>query len=373
MITRSKCVVCNYEKIESFYKIPNFPVRLGIDEKNNACQLMEMDWAECLNCGCVQLKKLVDLDILYEKHHNSSPGKTWDLHHENFSDIIVKKISKDQRILEIGGANLILMNKILNKTNLVKSYTVVDLACNEYTPENHYTNVFFENIKIDEYEPNQKFNCVVHSHTFEHFYEPVDSLIRIRSFIEDDGIMIMSIPNISNQVEDKHLNSLHFEHTYFYNDYYLRAILQNAGFVIDEVFEFSRWNNFYVCKKSPTLKSNNFIYTGEGKSSFIKMIEEIANFSKLTSSSIQEPIFSFGAHIFSQYLCAFGLSEKISGVLDNDKNKIGNFLAGTNIPVYPVTHLAGIESPYVILKVAQFYDEISSQILSINPAAKLIR
>lgn len=85
-------------------------------------------------------------------------------------------------------------------------------------------------------------------------------------------------------------------------------------------------------------------------------------------------VFSFGAHIFSQYLFSFGLYEKIQGVLDNDvtKNKQGNTLAGTKIPVFPVSHIENLNAPTVILKAAQFYEEISRQIIDTNNTAKIL-
>ena len=46
-------------------------------------------------------------------------------------------------------------------------------------------------------------------------------------------------------------------------------------------------------------------------------------------------MFLYGAHIFSQYLLAFGLNQnKIEGILDNSQLKIGKRLYGTNLKVF---------------------------------------
>jgi len=84
--------------------------------------------------------------------------------------------------------------------------------------------------------------------------------------------------------------------------------------------------------------------------------------------------FIFGAHIFTQYLIKFGLDEKLfSNILDNDSRKIEERLYGTDLIVKSPKILKDIENPILVLKAAQYNEEIMKDILeNINPNTKFI-
>ena len=88
----------------------------------------------------------------------------------------------------------------------------------------------------------------------------------------------------------------------------------------------------------------------------------------------KENTFIFGAHIFTQYLLKFGLDESLfSSILDNDKCKIGNRLYGTGLQISSPTILKELESPLVVLKAAQYTEEIKNDIIeNINPNTRFI-
>ena len=75
-------------------------------------------------------------------------------------------------------------------------------------------------------------------------------------------------------------------------------------------------------------------------------------------------IYLFGAHIFSQYLIGFGLNtNKIVSLLDNDPNKQGKRLYGTNLKVDSPKILKNIDRPIIILKAGVYNDEIRNDII----------
>ena len=76
------------------------------------------------------------------------------------------------------------------------------------------------------------------------------------------------------------------------------------------------------------------------------------------------PIFLFGAHIFSQYLTVFGLNtSKIIGILDNSVQKQWKRLYGTSLKVFSPTVLIKYLNPVCILRAGSYNDEIKSQIV----------
>ena len=101
----------------------------------------------------------------------------------------------------------------------------------------------------------------------------------------------------------------------------------------------------------------------------VKRIKKI-----LDSDYSKENTFIFGAHIFTQYLIKFGLDEKLfSNILDNDGRKIGERLYGTDLIVKSPKILKDIENPILVLKAAQYNEEIKKDILeNINPNTRFI-
>jgi hypothetical protein len=79
---------------------------------------------------------------------------------------------------------------------------------------------------------------------------------------------------------------------------------------------------------------------------------------------MEEKVYLFGAHIFSQYLIQFGLNtKKIKYVLDNDVLKQEQRLYGTELWVKSPEILKFEKNPVVILKTASYAEEIKSDIL----------
>jgi SAM-dependent methyltransferase len=304
--------------------------------------------------------ELIDLELLYHRTHNPAIGKSWQHHHDSFSSYVIKKMC-GKKILEIGGANLKVSKLILEKSKSDIEYTVVDFSCGEYENDARV-----KMIKSSFSSTKELFDTIIHSHTFEHSYDPIKFLKEISISLADEGVMIMSIPNLENQVRSLHMNALNFEHTFFYDDRILHHIVSSAGLEIVDIFKYSEWNNFYVCKK----KKDSLIIAAKLSEYPRQLFEDFIGSIKKDVSILNEKIdqsFCFGAHIFTQMLLCFGLDEeKIQGVLDNDPNKIGKFLYGSNLKVYGPEIIEHLDQPTVILRVSQFKEEIQDQIETIN-------
>jgi hypothetical protein len=73
----------------------------------------------------------------------------------------------------------------------------------------------------------------------------------------------------------------------------------------------------------------------------------------------------FGAHVFAQYLIAFGLdTTRIVSLLDNDPKKQSKRLYGTGLLVLSPQILRDVANPFVILKAGVYNQEIKSDILN---------
>jgi len=97
-------------------------------------------------------------------------------------------------------------------------------------------------------------------------------------------------------------------------------------------------------------------------------VKDFVNFHQNVINALNDVIknrdaYVFGAHIFTQFLLSFGLNtEKIISVLDNDPGKIGHRLYGTDLHVTSPKELKDQNEPVVILRAAQYNDEIRKDI-----------
>ncbi len=362
MHLRDRCVICGNSKLAGLYKFGSFPVYMGVSDNTSIDEdiFEDMVWVICEGCGCIQLEMLVDLSILYHKGHNSAYGKTWENHHRQFANFVSRYCGSS--ILEIGGGNLKLAELVTN-SNEVK-FTVFDTNCEK--SDRHSIITREELFDYNNYSVENDVDTIVHCNVLEHLYDPIEYMETFSQMLEEGQRMIMSVPLLDEMVKAKFTNSINFEHTYMISESLLYYIINRAGFRVVETELFNPYNIFVVCEKDsnvepPRLRNlmeknfnifNNFIKFYEG---FVDRVNQMEG----------NDFYVFGGHIFTQYLFMFGLDpNKFICVLDNDPNKIGRRLYGTDLFVRSPKVLDSVDKPMVVLKAAQFSDEIKSDILT---------
>lgn len=365
--TRNTSIITGNKNLENLYEFKNFPVYMGCTEKNESEDLFaDMKWDICTDTGIIQLKELLPLDILYMDQHNDGTGKVWEQHYEEFSKFIYKY--KPSNILEIGGAHDKIANYYFDLSANV-NWTIVE-------PNPQY--VKNKKIKIikdwfdNNFSSNEKFDTIIHSHVFEHTYNPIDFINHISKFMKVGDRHIFTFPNLEQMLKLKWTNCLNFEHTAFLTEDITDYLLKKSGFkIIEKQYYGDPHSIFYATEKVENVSKdelqNNYL---KYKKMFLDFTQYHLDMVRDINKKIEEsesPVYLFGAHIFSQYLMAFGLNtNKIISVLDNSPIKQGKRLYGSNLYVESPTVIKGKGKVNLILKVAAYHDEIKEQILSIN-------
>jgi len=370
-IVRNSCVICKNE-IKEVYTFKDFPIYMGVSKKPIDDDVNEnMSFHECTKCGCVQLGNLIPLDILYYNPHNAAVGKMWDRHHYEFYQFIKKYVSG--HVVEIGGGNLKIAKHLETQTN-IKTITVYD--------SNSYGNYESDKITLKQELFNSKeikdnVDVVIHSHLLEHLYNPIEELCEMSSLLSDGSYMAIAVPLIDKMLKDKFTNAMNFEHTYMTTFNMLEYMLNVADLEIIDNMNFSPYVTFIIAKKNTNIGKLESPYYRDSIDIFNNFIHYYNESVTEIMDSIapnKENTFIFGAHIFTQYLFGFGLDMGLfKNVLDNDSNKIGDRLYGTPLYVSSPKILKNIENPVVVLKAAQYTEEIKNDILeNINPNTKFI-
>lgn len=360
MLNRECCIICG-GPFRCLSLFEEFPVYMGVSDSPDLTDdlFLDMSWVICTSCGCIQLKELVDLSILYHKGHNSAYGRTWEKHHKQLSSFVKKYCGSS--ILEIGGGNLKLAEFVTDDNDI--KFTVFDNNCNESTRKNIITKEEF--FDYTNYSLDYEIDTIVHSHVLEHLYDPIEYMKIFSKILKDGQRMIMSVPLLDEMVKDNFTNSINFEHTYMISEKLLHFIIGLAGFKVIDSERFNPYNIFIVCEKISD--SFEVVLDNEYEKNlhiFYEFFEFHLDLIEKINSMEGDNFYIFGGHIFTQYLFMFGLDQdKFNCILDNDPNKIGNRLYGTELIVKSPKILADIEKPVVVLRAAQFSKEIKEDIL----------
>lgn len=369
-----KCIISKNSKFEILFKLKNFPIFAGVSKNKKFIKKNLNFWIN-KNTGTVQIYPRVRLDILYKRGHGSGTiGKTWSNHHEFFFKFIESKIKK--KILEIGAGDNSLTNKINNYEKIDKFYSVGKNISNyKKNKKIKIINSFFSRQTMKR-EINDKLNCIIHSHFFEHLYDPNNFLRIIYNILDKNGFHCFSVPNMTEMLKLFQTNVVNFEHPYYYDKELIKKILLNNGFKIIKTKKFLKNHSImFITKKMTKPKVQKYSKYIKNKKIFTKLYSAWKK-DKLkldTLINTEKPVFLFGAHIFSQVILhLIEKKEKILGILDNDKNKIGKFLYGFDAKVFNPSILKEYKKPYVYMRLGSYTNEVKKQILRINKRTKFV-
>lgn len=158
---------------------------------------------------------------------------------------LLPKDFKCNSILEVGcadGKNLLYFSKNL-KTN-INNYLGIDICKSNL---NDYSTFPFEHISIENFvkNNNKKFDLIIFSDVLEHFYNPWSILKSVRNFLDSDGMVLISIPNLQNLNYLKSFNTGEFfytstglfdeTHIRFFSTRSMVSYLKQIGYAISNV------------------------------------------------------------------------------------------------------------------------------------------
>ena len=225
---RDKNFVSLEKSLKLLKSLKKFPVFMGVTNKSSKFDKTEdMDWYIDKKHGLVQLKPVLPLKIVYDSTHTSGTvGKLWNLHHQKFAEFV--KSEKINKVFEIGGAKGILAEKFFN---LKKKIPWIIIEPNPHPIKNCRAKFIkgFYNDKVGKKYSNCHF---VHSHVFEHVYNPNSFMKLLAKHMKKNNKLIFSIPNMKQMLINKYSNFLNFEHTYYLNEKLCEYLLKKYGFKI---------------------------------------------------------------------------------------------------------------------------------------------
>lgn len=364
-IERTKSLLTGKKNLEHLYTFKDFPVFMGcVDTPRDADLLADMVWDICKDTGLIQLRKLLPLEILYLDQHNDGVGKTWQDHYKAFAKFLAT--FKPKRILEIGGAHDYIANALL----------AIDPNVDWTTVEPNPQHIENPKIKViqgwfgDSFTLEPPVDTVIHSHVLEHTYNPLLFMEHISRFLKKGDKHIFTFPNMLPMLERKFTNCLNFEHTVLLTEEMTDYLLERTGFkILKKEYYGDPHSIFYATEKTDVPENvppipNKYEAYRKVFMDYINYHVTMVNDLNKTVAESKDPVYLFGAHIFSQTLIQFGLkTDTVVCLLDNSLLKNKKRLYGTSLSVESPQILKGKGRVNVILKAGIYNEEIKKDIL----------
>jgi hypothetical protein len=301
----------------------------------------------CSHCNTLQNKYLGDLNEIYRINHADSTGKTMTELHECVSSIVKNKSSDTNGFIEIGSSLGILADLIIEKMPEIK-YTIIE-PCFKGKKENKIIhNDFFENVN----EKDIHGNFLIMSHVFEHFYNPLEILTKIKKCHFIDHFLLV-FPDLEYYLKNNIYHVLNTEHTYYTDNDFLQKTIENTlNFKLEEKIYYKNHSVIFYFKKQNSLLLNempiNSEYTNVHQY-YSEIIKKVEQYNEIIEKNKESNIYLFPASIHSLFLTTFGLSNLFTGYVDNSPNKIGKKMYGTEKQIYNFMDIVANNKPNTIL------------------------
>lgn len=357
---RDFCVLCNDSKLHDIKTI-NIPLYIinNLDNKS-----WDMKYGYCETCYSVQLKTLLDPNILYDKNYIQpfSESYNWVQHNMSFINFIINSVNINKPLIEVGSSSFVLGKHLIE---YYKDYTVFDYSIEQADKKNE---VKYIEGNCENYNFPENSNIIM-SHVFEHLYDP-------KKFIENckkNNVenIIISIPNMNNLSEFNVFN----QHTFLYNDDDIEYIFKINNYKLMNKFFFNANDNSFPC-----LFFHFQLLNEINKEEIIcrKIIENrhLFHYNILKSFRVRVPEKTFIATAGSMSLNTYSIIENkknVIGVIDYNIKLQNNKYGNTNLIIQPYEYLKGYSSEYSILVFGYRKPDIINNIRKVNNDINIIK
>jgi hypothetical protein len=360
---RTHCIFCHCPLETTFFStdlkcpVSHFSVPLETDDTTYI--QIPYNVFECPQCFTLQNKYLGDTKEIYRINHADSTGKTMmELHKTSLSVLLNHGEDIKTGIIEIGSSLGILADLILEKMPKTP-YSIIEPCFKGNRQNKRVLDDFFENVDIQ----NIKENVLIISHVFEHFYNPMEILTKIRDCPTIDTFLLV-FPDLEYYLNNNVFHVLNTEHTFYVDNRFLAKTIENTlNFKLVETVDYENHSVIFYFKKTGeklqdletcrNVKHEGVYSYFEEIYKRVNMYNEFIDFNKTIVGSGQNinpyPIYLFPASIHSLFLTTFGLSNDFTGYVDNSVNKIGQKMYGTGKPIFNFMEIVKGNQPNTIL------------------------
>lgn len=206
---------------------------------------------KCSNCGVVCLENMPDpseISAVYNDEYFIKKGKLGigadfigeeKLYLSRFRDRIkrIKKRISPGRILDIGASIGQFLHVAQQADWDIYGLEISEAAAN-MAKKRYGIHIQVGTLEEADFRRNF-FDVVTLWHVFEHFLDPVQSLMKIHSLLRKDGLLVIELPNIGSKTAVKSGIKwpylLPAEHLFYYSPSTISRLLENSNFQIETI------------------------------------------------------------------------------------------------------------------------------------------
>lgn len=183
-------------------------------------------------------------------------------------------------------------------------------------------------------------------HVLEHTFNTSAFLLGIKALVSDNATIIFEVPDCLKQIKHYDYTCLWEEHTIYFVKNTFESLLKFNGFKVERSFlyEFATENSLVaICTvgeaHNEKVHSESLTNTHEYRNNLLNFRNRFDNIRRNVHNNILEKnkwgqVVIFGAgHLAITFIHLFGLTNLISFVIDDDPNKCGKLIPGTNIEI----------------------------------------
>ncbi|WP_417465973.1 class I SAM-dependent methyltransferase [Kordiimonas sp.] len=370
------CRFCGEKDLKLLRSFEDYPIFIGCsDQPLEADELYRFSIHYCPSCEIIQQLNTPPLDILYRENRAFGLGKVWQGHYDQYYKFMADKLLTAKDVLEVGGGNGVLLEKILTSGTSAHIFDV------EPNPQYSFDDV----CTLEEYFDNNfnfdgQFDVIYSSHLIEHLLNVNEFLQNCKKFLKPTGSVFIACPDISKSFEHLHLNAFTTDHFNYYAPWTMATLAAKHGLVVVR-YEGYRDHSMYLELRHAEDQTDTVIFGGKDILAIFHEYEDtIKGFASYVANLKLRSVLLFGAHAFSitflYYLREASGEEMplVEAVLDNEPTKSNRRLSGTNLICRtPSDILPGKDAARVLMYMGAYTEEICSQLLTLNSTVDLMR
>jgi 2-polyprenyl-3-methyl-5-hydroxy-6-metoxy-1,4-benzoquinol methylase len=261
-----KCACCENENIidwVSYINLPGFLFPVGIDLVDQI-DAKALNLKYCNICNHIFYTDIDQsfLDKIYTEYYANYPFDSdeslFSIYRKPFNyffDLITTNMlpeSGSKKLLEIGCSKPSNLNQFVEKGYSCTGIDPSPLSQNEFNNDKiNMISGYYENVKL-----NEKYNIIISRFNLEHITDLKTHTQKMREDLDDNGIVIIQVPNIAYYIEKKQPLFVAHEHIHYFFETSLNRLFEQQGFKSISNFSFSQ-PSILACYT----KNTNFLET----------------------------------------------------------------------------------------------------------------